>query len=402
MDGFFTKKEIESKSRPGGKLYSCASCGLFRQATHAKMKPTGSFEKYILCIGSVNNELEDYKGKHWVGDGSSILRKELAKFDVDLYRDCLSINAVNCHPIEDDFNKDYAVAACRNTINLLIQEKQPSIVLLFGIDAVKSVIGARWQKDLKTIERWRGWVIPDQSLGTWICPVYHPLDLMKDRKEMFTIWQQDLERALSYIDKPFPKHKEPTIHYIKNLDPLNEIKTDRIAFDYETTGIKPHANGHKIVCASVAIDPNTVYTFLMPQKKKKRLPFITLLKNPMIGKMAHNMKFEDNWTVEILKTNVNNWEWDSMIAAHNLDNRPDISGLKFQTYVHFGIADYDSEINPYLKSGDKSSNALNKVEVLLGTKKEKLLLKYCALDSIYQYRLAMIQQDIINYDFLPF
>ena len=61
-----------------------------------------------------------------------------------------------------------------------------------------------------------------------------------------------------------------------------------------------------------------------------------------------------------LRQPVRGWYWDSMIAAHILNNQAGVSGLKFQTYVHFGVIDYSSEISPYLKSDDKSANGINK------------------------------------------
>jgi len=109
------------------------------------------------------------------------------------------------------------------------------------------------------------------------------------------------------------------------------------------------------------------------------------------------------WSLVRLKTEVANWEWDTMIASHILDNRPEVTGLKFQTYVQFGVIDYDSEISPYLKSGSNDGNALNRIEELvkLPSGKEKLM-EYCAMDSIFEFRLAQLQIEKIGYDFLPF
>jgi len=99
-----------------------------------------------------------------------------------------------------------------------------------------------------------------------------------------------------------------------------------------------------------------------------------------------------------LKQGVVNWKWDSMIAAHIIDNRGNISGLKFQTYVQFGVIDYDSEINPFLKSGSKDgANGINKIEEFIerpgGVEK---VLEYCGWDTIWQYRLAMRQWEVPN------
>ena len=117
------------------------------------------------------------------------------------------------------------------------------------------------------------------------------------------------------------------------------------------------------------------------------------MKTDQFGKMAHNMKYEMTWTETILGYSVKNWEWDSMQAAHILDNRGGVTGLKFQVYVNFGISDYASEVKPFLESGSKDANALNRIEELIATEggKQKLLL-YGGLDSLYEYKLAIKQR----------
>jgi DNA polymerase I-like protein with 3'-5' exonuclease and polymerase domains len=184
---------------------------------------------------------------------------------------------------------------------------------------------------------------------------------------------------------------------------LNEIEEQSlVAFDYETTGLKPQADGHRIICASVAISAHIVYVFMMPSTRAERKPFINLLANPKIRKMAHNMKFEETWSVVRLRQSVQSWEWDSMITAHILDNRPGINSLKFQAYVNFGVVDYSSDITPYLQSPGKSGNEPNTIDQLIKTKDgQDMLLKYCALDSIYEYRLAMLQKELVM-NTLPF
>jgi len=104
------------------------------------------------------------------------------------------------------------------------------------------------------------------------------------------------------------------------------------------------------------------------------------------------MKFEMTWTEIILGYSIKNWEWDSMQAAHILDNRPGISGLKFQVFTQFGISDYASDVHPYLESGDKDANAKNRIEELIKTEtgKQKLLL-YGGLDALFTYTLARKQ-----------
>ena len=292
------------------------------------------------------------------------------------------------------------VDCCRKSILQIIDDCQPKVIVLFGGSALYSALGKRWKRDLGGISKWRGFTIPDRDFKAWVCPTFHPSYVERsDGGEVETIWAQDLEQAIKKVKEPLPLFKKPRITVLTDLTPLKDIKCSLVAFDYETTGIKPHAPGHRIVCASVAVSEDKCFVFMMPKNKKDRQPFIDLLANPGIGKMAHNIKFEETWSVVRLRQPVVNWEWDSMMAAHILDNRPGVTSLKFQTYINFGIIDYESEVSPYLKAVDsKNGNALNRIFEA----DEKKLMEYCSLDSIYEYRLAMWQIKIINYSFLPF
>ena len=225
---------------------------------------------------------------------------------------------------------------------------------------------------------------------------------MRGEREVETVWRNDLKQAIEKVDEELPKYEEPEIEVIEDLNFLY-IKPDLVAFDYEATGLKPHAKGHRIICASVAINENHCYVFMMPKSRSGRQPFVDLLSNPTIGKMSHNMKYEEQWSKVRLRQPVKNWVWDSMQAAHILDNRPGITSLKFQVYVRFGVVDYSSEISPYLKSGSKDGNAINRIyELLEQPGGEEKLLTYCGWDAIWTYRLAMLQMNEMNYDDLPF
>jgi len=402
MAGFFTKKETQSKSRPDGKTYSCYSCGLYKNAKNAKMQPVGEFKKEILIIGSYPTQTDDRENTLWLDKDGRFLKKTLKKFDIDIYEDCLSINAVNCYPADNKVT-NFEIDSCRFVmVRKIIMDYQPKVVILLGQDALYSFLGQRTSFSLGDMDKWRGWVIPDKDFKTFVCPVYSPGMVLSNKTvELITIWENDLEQALKQVSEPWPSFKKPDIHIIDNLEVLDTIQSGVVAFDYETTGLKPQAPGHRIICASVAIDENTVYAFLL-KNRKQSAPFHRLLKNPQVSKMAHNMKFEDTWTTDRLKFDVVNWGWDSMQAAHILDNRQGICGLKFQTYVNFGVVDYSSEITPYLRSA-KGGNEINTIHKLLETPaKTELLLTYCGLDSVYQFRLSVLQQKIMDYDFLPF
>jgi len=135
---------------------------------------------------------------------------------------------------------------------------------------------------------------------------------------------------------------------------------------------------------------------MMPRTKNEREPFIRLLRDPAVGKMAHNMMFEDDWSNVRLKTEVVNWVHDSMLCAFILDNRTKTTGLKFQSLVHFGLYDYDSHIDPYKKSTEKGGNAYNTLEEFIEKYGERELLIYCGMDTLLQRRLSLLQMRKFN------
>ncbi len=82
---------------------------------------------------------------------------------------------------------------------------------------------------------------------------------------------------------------------------------------------------------------------------------------------------------------VNNWLLDTCLAAHVLDNRREISGIKFQAFVLLGVDEWDTRVKPYFKSG--GTNVINRIkDVRLHD-----LLMYNSLDSLFEWKVAKIQ-----------
>ena len=403
-EGFFTRQETQSKSRPDGKIRSCASCGLYRDVRSPRMKPYGNFKKKIMIIGEAPGEMEDKLGKPWQGKSGKLLQQTCRKVGIDLFEDCVSVNACHCRPVDRSGNNrtptNAEIENCRRKTLEHVYKYKPKVIILLGNSAIYSVLAHRWKRDFGSVSKWRGWTIPDQDFQSWICPTFHPSFVERaDDSDAQVIWERDLSFALDKVEYPFPVHVEPEIEIIDDLNILDTLEKGMVAIDYETTGLKPHAKGHKIVSCAVADTPNHCYAFLVPENKKDRKPLVNLLARTDIKKIAHNMKFEEAWSVNYLGQPVMNWERDTMLMSHILDNRPGVTSLKFQTYVNFGIIDYSSSVDPYLTSGSKYGNAFNRIAELLNrTGGKDSLLKYNGLDTIYEYRLYEKQLE----DILPF
>jgi uracil-DNA glycosylase family 4 len=172
---FFSKEDVTSKSRPDGRVYSCASCGLYKNAKSPKMPLYGKGKRQILIIGEAPGEQEDRKGMPWQGKTGRRLERTLDALGIDLFKDCACINAVNCRPPENRTPGGYEIDCCRTVmLNKAIAEFKPKVVVLLGAAALQSFIGPRWKGDLGGVNKWRGFTIPDHDYNCWTLTTFHP------------------------------------------------------------------------------------------------------------------------------------------------------------------------------------------------------------------------------------
>ena len=394
MSGFFTKKQTAATGGvKASSVASCASCKLYRKCHDPKVPVSGNGKKKILIIAEAPSREKYEKGIE--GQAGELLRGHLKDLGVSLTKDCWKTYAIICCPHKKEGPTRQQIVCCRPNILKAIETYKPKLIILLGGAAIESVIGTVVKKDLGGVTKWRGWTIPDRQFNCWICPTFHPSYLLKKNtlEVAELIFKQDLKRAVDMLDKPMPTEKESVDVILNSEQACNELRNllidepKRAAFDYECTGLKPFAEGHKIVCCAIATSSKRVFAFLL---NKKTTPLLILfLKNKKIRKIAANLKYEEQWSRAILGTRVRGWLWDTMQASHILDNRRGINGLKFQVYVNFGLADYDSHLSHLLKSKDhKNVNSINQVHKI----DQKELLEYCGMDALLEYRLAQRQR----------
>lgn len=406
MKPFFTKEQTKSEVITKIPL-SCASCGLSKKAKKGRIPPWGKFGKKILLISDAPSQVDDRRQKSWSDDQGDALKDVFKKAGINLFRDTMTTYACICPIPKDKAPEEKEILCCRRKVLALIKREKPKLIFLLGHGAVQSIIGRSWKKGLGTMERWRGFIIPDQEHGTWICPISHPRyietrDIWKKFNLAEVIWLQDIKRALTKLDeKVIIRDDTQAIVHIKSDKQFKKIipillKSQMISFDYETTGLKPHAKGHVITTTSACVSPTLSFSW-MNNPYRDRL-FKTVLESEKVKKSVHNLSFEDSWSYAIIGALVQNWFWDSMLNAHIIDNRKGITGLKFQTYVNFGVADYDSQINPFLQSDTDidGANSFNHILKFIKQYGAFPVRQYCGLDSLYGYRLTLLQMDLIS------
>ena len=295
------------------------------------------------------------------------------------------------------------INACRRMVWAQVKKLKPKAILLLGNVALESFLGHRWPEGLGGINKWRGHTIPDRDVEAWVIPTFHPNIFNEDnfKPVIKTIFKADLMRLNECLDKEYlaPKDEQKCVRILTSekrvIAELKEIyaagvqfqhtKPIMFAFDYEATGRKPHATGHRIVCVSFCVRSSEAVVFQMTPAILKW--WRRIMTFPGILKTAHNVPFEQSWTKNIYGVEVEGWCFCTMHGAHVLDNRQGTKGLKFQLYTKFGLLDYSSHIKKYLESAKNNANSFNQIDKI----DIKELMLYCGIDSLGQYRLAYRQ-----------
>jgi len=358
------------------------------------MKHTGKGERRILFVAEAPGETEDMRGVQLVGDAGKLLRRTLHEIGEEL-DDCWKTNCVICRPPKNEIRTEY-IEACRPNLLRTIKELKPAVIIILGASPVDSLIPLEWHGRVGGLAQWVGWTIPSSLHNAWLCPTYHPsyINRMKEDPLLMLLFKQHLKSAMNLENKPVPssplKIMEEQVEVILNQKDARlrmkdmATKTGILAFDYETTGLKPEREEHEIISCSFCFNGEETFACLINKENIHLLSEILLSKR--LKKVASNLKFEERWTVRKLGHGVANWHWDTMLAAHILDNRSGITGLKFQSFIRFGIGDYSSHIAPMLSSDD--SNGLNRIKEIPASD----LLLYNGLDSLLEYKVMEQQK----------
>jgi len=384
-------------------IISCEECGLYKHCNSPKMEASGEGRLGILIIAEAPGAEEDLQGTQLVGRSGRLLREVLHLMDLDLDRDFWKTNAISCRPQNNKTPSILQINACRNRVKEVIDKYKPKVIIPMGYTAMISLVGDKITGRIKGLSMtdWAGCIIPDQDYKCWICPTWHPSYIIRneDGSENSVVKKQfinNIREAVKLAEKPFY-----TSNYLSDcivIDKMEEAidiihkmrEVPIVAFDYETTGKKPYRKGHRIVCASIS-DGVFGYSFPFFDDDDFRNEWKGFLLSKT-QKIAHNAKFERTWTKVLLGYWPKNIKWDTLLAAHILNNNKKV-GLKYLLYITLGIIGYDKDIDKYLESksedeelhGANAFNNIDKVDIYD-------LMKYNAMDSLGTYKLYEYQK----------
>lgn len=390
MDGFFSRSQMLATKAPTLALPQCGRCGLHKRCRTPKMPVWGRGRRKILVVGDAPGEQDDAEGRPLAGAPERYLQERLAACGVDLECDCWVTNAAICRPPHDSLPAE-AVGYCRPNVLAAMRDLRPEIVLLLGGAAVRSVIGHYWKSDVGAVDRWTGYRVPCTQSNAWLCPTHHPYDLInRDDPVLHGQFRRHVRDALALSGPPYPDGPpdyqaecEVVVDADKAARRVRKYRGGVVAFDFETDRLKPDSPDARIVSCSVCWEGEETIAF--PWRGAVRTAVVDLLEDPDVAKVGSNIKFEHRWCQAVLGIGVQNWTFDTMLAAHALDARGGVTGLKFQAFARLGAPDFASHIGDFLKGvGGNGVNQIHRIDL-------STLLTYNALDSLLEFKLAEVQ-----------
>ena len=202
-EGFFSKTEVASISRPDGKKLTCNSCGRYQDCKTPRMKVQGNNKKGILNIFDQPSIEDDKTGKMFQSKSGKLIVKTYKALGINVMEDCLNMYSLACY--SDTQPTTHNIDCCRRFVLQAIQDYSPKVIVLFGTISLQMLIGHRWKKELGGINKWRGWTIPDQDFQCWICPVFGADYVERSFGEFDkitaenTVWVNDLKQVVNLV-----------------------------------------------------------------------------------------------------------------------------------------------------------------------------------------------------------
>ena len=164
---------------------NCHLCSLSKSRNRVVFGE-GNSDANLMFIGYMPLEIEDEKGKPFLGLGGEMLTSMIEKV-LKLSRDEVYIsNLLKCHPLSTQKFLETEIHTCKAYLFKEIELIQPKIIVTLGEEAYHYL-----SNDFIELEKIRGSVIEKENYI--IIPTYHPNFLLKNpslKKEVF----EDLQR----------------------------------------------------------------------------------------------------------------------------------------------------------------------------------------------------------------
>lgn len=346
-------------------VYDCNTCGLAKTCQNPNIARFGKGHKDILIVGLCPGKTEDKTGVPLVGASGTLLSEMLDLTGINMDEDCVRTNVVRCFPGKDGY-KDIKptgiqIKCCQPNLERDIAETKPKLIICLGTEAIQSVLKSNAIKSPNAMTL-HGKVLPYHKLGCWVGCSLHPSYFLHRKNDENGIDDKlilayDLASIVGVLDLPLPKiPSKAGNRLIKTVDDAVRVldgycKSEKtVAFDYESTTLKPHEKGAEILSVSITDSPD--YCDFIPisatdgimgrrvfnqQEQSTILAALGRFIRSDAPKTVQNYYMEEMWSRKFLGSGMNHFVHDTMVSYHVVNySCKNCTGLEFQAFERTG------------------------------------------------------------------
>ena len=388
----------------GVKFLRCGECG--RGAS--PLDVAGNGKRGILVVFEQPTSTQ-WSARSWLAGGDSTVLWTLQELGLSLREDIAITAALPCHGSKNS-NGNYE--PCLIKLKETLKRLRPKVIITVGASATGAILRLYNPGHFApnfTSAQYVGQCIPlnrneENMWGCWLAPVQSERDIHLNKstpiKNMAKAW---LRRHVTYaVDVGGLRPSAMPIPEVKLLYDSKEItqvleeagNAKYAAFDYETNRLQPEFPKAAILTSAVTYvsDADDVQTVAFPMSSEVVKQAWCRFLQSDVKKIGANIKFEHRWSCVHLRTPVAHWFWDVCVAGRIMDCMPGNSGLKYLTFVNFGIIGYDDSVSSYMNDDADGMNGLEKAPPVN-------LLTYNGYDALYTYYCAKKQHEMFGLAF---
>ncbi len=418
---FFESGDLKRKATR--KQAACAKCPLMKvkDSTEAVVGGNLDSDKMIVVNQPLDGDQDFSKTARRLAESDTFMSGLMMKGmrGKDLLSRYMFASAMRCHLGKIDIRRNdfkvmqarasEATECCRPNIVGVLEKYKPKAVLAVSHQAAQTVVNYCWGLGhWKRLDDFVPEQIPSQKLNSWIIPVLDPYvwdASLSETRNYNTASFDNLGQVEAFYDvktRPWAQGAPDYASMCANiyssevasqaiLDMMEDPRTEYVAFDYETTTLKPEGSESAIFSVSFSNGYRTIATPWTPEVREASRKML----QSDIPKIACNLKFEERWTLNEFGHGVNNWVWDTMQAAHWIQQRPGITSIKFSAFAKLGQHEYEKGVSHYFKSPSSlTSNKIRKLD-------SETLLTYNGMDSLLELLVAYEQMELTMPSFNP-
>ncbi|MHA1591480.1 MAG: DNA polymerase [Candidatus Heimdallarchaeaceae archaeon] len=348
------KKTTRKVSEP--KKFDCTTCGLKEKCLSGRIERYGKGKKKILIVGLCPGKQEDYEGVPFIGLSGEFLRSSLDLIGINLYRDCVRTNIVQCAVRKKNqyggsfysTPSNKSIKCCNRNLEKDIEEVKPSMIICCGGEALAAVLSTSTLKKFP-ITKVHGKTFPSHKWNCWIGASFHPSHIIRGGKRDEALFRYDLVNIISYLDEPLPEPLTKKGNVLvwqsqKAIRLLKELSESSIpvSIDYETTTLSSFDKNARLLTVGLSNDVTKGYCIHLDNPEWNLIEQAAVyheLKNFLLSnapKVVQNINMEELWGRSHVGASLNNFHWDTMVSSHVLNCRSGTTSLGFQVFEMTG------------------------------------------------------------------